>query len=224
MTFKKSLFISIAVHLLALIFMPGYKASVHDRDWVEVSLVRFPDIRERIPDWVPGERDLPEPSARMPDADRIDMPVEIEDYFSDIPVTQARPEVREDVFPRVDPARERDPEPRRLPGRRDRVGPVPEEGEDEHFTLTGPVARREVIRRVYPEYPQWAQEQGIEGSLKLRFWVSPQGIIERVELESTSGYPEMDSRAIEAMKKWLFEPEDSEELQWGTITIRYSLR
>ena len=223
MTLKKSLLISAVLHLIALIFIPGYRPSVTDAEWVEVSLVRFPDVRERIPDWVSGE-EVPESSLDMTPAERIDMPVEAEDRFAGVPVTEARPDIEEELFPRTEPSREREPHPRRRPGRREREGPIPEEGEDEEFTLTGPVARRDVLRRVYPEYPRWAQERGIEGSLKLRFWVSPAGMVERVELESTSGYPEMDSRAIEAMKKWIFEPDDSEEMQWGTITIKYTLR
>ena len=224
MSFRKSLLISAAVHIIILILLPGHRPSVREEDWVEVSLSTFPEDRERIPDRVPGEEGVFEPSLPAHEAERRDLPVEAEEIFAGVPVSEARPEIESEEPERILPVRETERRPRISPGRREGTGSIREEGEDDDFMLSGPVARREVLRRVYPEYPSWAQEQGVEGTVRLRFWVSSDGLVENVEMESTSGYPEMDSRAIEAMKKWLFEADESEESQWGRISIRYSLR
>ncbi len=227
MNFRKSLLISCILHILAFILVPGLRIQEHETEWVEVSLEAFPDEVERAPDYRPGDEAVPEPSAERPQPDRAELPVPSEEYEVGVPVRdidEETPEMEEERD--LTPVRERPVADRRVPGRQERTGITEEEGEEEAGEVTGPVAQRELIERVTPQYPEWAEEAGITGEVRLRFWVSPEGRVTRVELLTTSGYPDFDSRAVEALRQYRFSelPEDEpQETQWGTITILYRL-
>ncbi|MNY68806.1 Gram-negative bacterial tonB protein [compost metagenome] len=62
--------------------------------------------------------------------------------------------------------------------------------------------------------------------MTLRVWVSARGGVSRVEVVKLSGTPELDKRAMEALKKWKFAPLPDEiepVTQWGEITLHYRL-
>jgi len=66
----------------------------------------------------------------------------------------------------------------------------------------------------------------VSGEVRLKFWVLPDGLVNRVEVTQTTGYPDLDQIASQAMKKWLFEPLSPKEkqiVQWGTITLKFKL-
>ncbi|GEM_PF-1667341 len=92
--------------------------------------------------------------------------------------------------------------------------------------MRGELGKRGILGKVYPEYPPFARRQGIEADVTLRVWVNPRGGVSRVEVLKLSGTPELDRRAMEALKKWNFAPlPDSLEpvTQWGEITLHYRL-
>lgn len=73
--------------------------------------------------------------------------------------------------------------------------------------LEGQLAARGIRRQVYPEYPEWAKREGVEGSVKYRLTVLPSGLLrDDLSLEQTSGYRELDRRVAEALLQWEFEP------------------
>ena len=96
------------------------------------------------------------------------------------------------------------------------------------FQIQGPISEREVVHSVVPSYPRWAMEKGIEPTLTLRFAVLPSGKVkDTIFIIRTSGYPELDKSAIDALKKWAFEPLPKNSLwreEWGKVTFIFSLK
>jgi TonB family protein len=92
--------------------------------------------------------------------------------------------------------------------------------------LMGPVADRSLVAHRVPEYPSAAQRDGREGSVTLRFFVRPSGLLkENILIEVTSGHADLDRKAVEALRDWRFEalPRGSAGDQWGTITFHFKI-
>lgn len=92
--------------------------------------------------------------------------------------------------------------------------------------LSGDLGQRRILEQIQPGYPQAARRAGSEGDVRLRVWVAPEGRVSRVEVVRLSGTPEMDKRAVEALKRWRFAPlpeGGSPVTQWGEITMRFRL-
>lgn len=59
----------------------------------------------------------------------------------------------------------------------------------------------------YPEYPEEAREEGLEGDLLLEVTVSPEGTVTDVKvIRGVAECPQMEENAVNAVKEWLFEP------------------
>ena len=92
------------------------------------------------------------------------------------------------------------------------------------MTVTGPVADRGLISFEKPQYPEWAKDEAVEGSVNIYFVVLPDGKVkENVMIQKTSGFADFDRNATEALLAWRFEPLRGGSEQWGTITIHYRL-
>lgn len=92
--------------------------------------------------------------------------------------------------------------------------------------IAGPLAGRKIISMTLPVYPDWAKAKGIEADVLIRFFVGPEGRAqERMLIERTSGYKELDDLCMEALQKIIFVPlpPGSKEEQWGIITFRFRL-
>lgn len=98
--------------------------------------------------------------------------------------------------------------------------------EKKSVEIMGPVVGRKILTSYLPVYPDWARAEHIEADVVIKFYVSPEGKIrEKLYLERTSGYSKLDRLAMEAIKRWVFEPlETSGGDQWGIITFRYLLK
>lgn len=96
--------------------------------------------------------------------------------------------------------------------------------EDKGEIIEGPAGKRKLIYKEKIEYPIWAQKEGLEGKVKIKFWVNPEGKIFNTEIYSSSGYPEIDFYAEENFKKWIFEPVNTDKDVWGIITIVFKLK
>ncbi|HOM25935.1 MAG TPA: energy transducer TonB [bacterium] len=90
--------------------------------------------------------------------------------------------------------------------------------------IEGPAGSRKIIYREKIDYPLWAQQKGIEGKVKIKFWVNPEGKIFNTEISLSSGNPEIDFYAERKFKKWLFESVESEKDVWGIITLVFKLK
>ena len=67
--------------------------------------------------------------------------------------------------------------------------------------------------------------EAVEGTVRLRFVVAPNGEVKRnVMVERTSGFEDFDRNAEIALLAWQFEPLDGATTdQWGSITLNYRL-
>ncbi|MDT7043912.1 energy transducer TonB [Candidatus Nitronereus thalassa] len=77
-----------------------------------------------------------------------------------------------------------------------------------------------------PPYPQFAREQGWEGTVILRIRVNQQGLVDSVQTQKSSGFPILDVSALQSVKSWRFEPaKDGEFLLAATVDlpIRFDL-
>jgi len=94
------------------------------------------------------------------------------------------------------------------------------------FEIAGPLNNRPIIHKAIPQYPAWAEEQGIIGSVRIWFAVTPDGSVRtNMRVTKTTGYPDLDKLALEALKQWKFAPftTTDESSQWGIITFTFSL-
>lgn len=95
------------------------------------------------------------------------------------------------------------------------------------FELAGPLTNRPIMKKVIPQYPAWAEERGIIGSVRLYFTVTAEGMVRsNIRVTKTTGYPELDELAVEALKKWQFATlgsTDEGKGEWGIITFNFAL-
>lgn len=233
--FRLSLVISFILHLLMLIYIPITQRHRPPVRFVEVSLISFPAISPAEPGY-PKALALARPRTDVRPAPGVDVwtPGEGEPLailgpetkitLSEVPAAQ--PELGEKISMLPGENRFTMEGVKITPGVHDRGGIFVGKGEAQEFAITGPVSRRGIVRRVYPQYPKWAEEAGVSGEVRLKFWVLPDGLVNKVEVTQTTGYPDLDQIASQAMKKWLFEPLSSQEkqiVQWGTITLKFKL-
>ncbi len=94
------------------------------------------------------------------------------------------------------------------------------------FDIAGPLNNRPILHKVVPQYPAWAEEQGIIGSVRIWFTVTSDGSVRsNMRVTKTTGYPELDKLALDALKEWRFATFNStdDSSQWGIITFTFSL-
>jgi len=74
--------------------------------------------------------------------------------------------------------------------------------------LQGQDAQSEIIRRaktkVQPAYPDLARKMNITGTVKVEVTVAPNGTVKDAKV--VGGHPVLAGAALEAVKKWRFEP------------------
>lgn len=87
------------------------------------------------------------------------------------------------------------------------------------YGIEGPVAQREPLFQ--PSLP--AVEVLSESTIALKFWVRPDGAVTRI-IPERKGDAVLEAAAIRYLEGWRFTPlasHESQEEQWGTITIRF---
>src|SRR5579863_7779645 len=82
----------------------------------------------------------------------------------------------------------------------------------------------EMLRRaktkVQPSYPDLARKMNITGTVKIEVVVSPNGMVK--EARVVGGHPVLSSAALDAAKKWRFEPSPVEST--GIIDFKFEPR
>jgi len=95
------------------------------------------------------------------------------------------------------------------------------------FEISGKLANRTILKKIVPQYPAWAEEQGIIGTLRLYFTVTPEGTVRNnIKVTKTTGNPQLDQIGIDALKQWAFAAQpggNEDDIQWGIITFTFSL-
>jgi len=89
--------------------------------------------------------------------------------------------------------------------------------------ISGPLSNRAIIHKVIPQYPQWAEEQGIMGSVQIYFTVDAAGNVRsNIQVKKTTGNVQLDQLAVEALKQLKFAASAAEG-EWGVIASKFSL-
>lgn len=87
--------------------------------------------------------------------------------------------------------------------------------------LRGQAQSDEIVRRakskVQPEYPELARRMNISGTAKIEVVVAPNGTVK--EARVVGGHPVLASAALDAAKKWRFEPAPAESS--GVIDFKF---
>ncbi len=81
----------------------------------------------------------------------------------------------------------------------------------------GEAPARKVKTRVAPEYPQLAKKLSIGGTVKVQVIVGPEGRVRSTKL--VGGHPLLVQSAMDAVRKWKFEPGSSEIS--GVVEVKF---
>lgn len=93
------------------------------------------------------------------------------------------------------------------------------------WSIDGPAGNRSIVKRVLPESPAWVAQRGLDLSVQIKFQIDAMGHVKAgAVIKRTSGFPDIDRRALEAIKKWRFEPlhgrPDAADA-WGNVTFKF---
>jgi len=79
---------------------------------------------------------------------------------------------------------------------------------------------RRAKSRVQPAYPELARKMNISGTVKISVVVAPNGTVK--EARVVGGHPVLATAALDAAKKWRFEPASGEST--GIIDFKFEPR
>lgn len=91
-----------------------------------------------------------------------------------------------------------------------------------------PVTPPRPIRTIEPKYPASARNASIEGLVKIKMLITYEGKVTEASIVESSGHPEMDANALEAVYKWRFSPARNKLKQkidcYITMPIKFKLK
>ena len=91
-----------------------------------------------------------------------------------------------------------------------------------------PVTPPRPIRTIEPKYPASARNAAIEGLVKIKMLITYEGKVIEASIVESSGHPEMDANALEAVYKWRFSPARNKLKQkidcYITMPIKFKLK
>ncbi|MFI5347364.1 MAG: cell envelope integrity protein TolA [Elusimicrobiota bacterium] len=99
------------------------------------------------------------------------------------------------------------------------------DGSGVSYSLDGPVGNRRVLKRAVPTSPDWVGTRGLDLTVIVRFQVLPDGSVKPGSvILKTSGFPEIDRRALDALRRWRFEavPSAGAAEVWGRVKFRFT--
>lgn len=166
---------------------------------IEVELVAAPAA---VPPAVDPAPAIPEPfSEPEPESDTVRPP-------DPPPTTEALSEKIPDPAPIPDPPGPVRPIVQASGPVGDGSSPVPGKDAITQRSSAGAqtAARPNYLRNPAPRYPETSRKNGEEGLVLLRVEVGPSGRPTSVELDAGSGFERLDRAAIDAVKRWIFEP------------------
>jgi protein TonB len=78
-----------------------------------------------------------------------------------------------------------------------------------------------------PRYPRTARRRGAQGTVMLSVYVDTRGRVANLWVFESSGYRVLDNAALEAVKKWSFEPGRKGRItvaMWVNVPVRFELQ
>ena len=208
MRFSTAIIASVAVHGLVAVgivaymtYAPGPTAvATLDLSSVDLSFAEDEDETAAVSPTMPAmpEVEPPKPCEEAPpEAERAEDP---------LPPDPEAPKLAE-----PEPERERmetpelKPEPEKPKVEHPPAEPVPAVA-PKQAKIDAPPKPRKTIR---PDYPKGARQRGEQGDVVLEIRVNAAGIVDRVDVVSPSGFPELDEAAVRAARAARFTPAKS---------------
>lgn len=102
------------------------------------------------------------------------------------------------------------------------IGP---DGNGVSYSVDGPVGNRRLLRRTIPVSPDWVGTRGLDLTVTVRFQVLPNGHVKPgAVVQKTSGFPEIDALALQAIRQWIFESAANANGAdvWGRVTFHFT--
>jgi protein TonB len=81
--------------------------------------------------------------------------------------------------------------------------------------------------QVRPSYPSSALRQGIQGTTMLKVHVLIDGRVGDIVVQQSAGHPDLDQAAIEAVRRWRFEPArrgSDPVAMWVLLPVQFQIR
>jgi protein TonB len=93
-------------------------------------------------------------------------------------------------------------------------------------SLVEPSADADYLKNPPPAYPRASRRLGEQGTVIVRVFISTQGLPEKAEVRTSSGFARLDQAALEAVQRWRFVPgrrSGTPEAMWFNIPVRFVL-
>jgi TonB family protein len=85
-------------------------------------------------------------------------------------------------------------------------------------------ANRNPLAQYKPDIPGWVSQQGLRLRVKVSFLLTPDGFLTSLRIKESSGYTDVDSAILEALRKWRFPPVSGTKNVYGEITYYIGLK
>jgi protein TonB len=92
--------------------------------------------------------------------------------------------------------------------------------------VTAPIFNAAYLRNPPPVYPAQSKRRNEAGKVFLRVYVSADGAAEKIELQTSSGWPRLDQAAQDTVRNWRFVPAkqgDKAVPAWVIVPINFVL-
>ncbi|HEV2693136.1 MAG TPA: energy transducer TonB [Verrucomicrobiae bacterium] len=178
--------------------VPSPPAKVIDETYVDVALSR------------PPEPEPPKPVA-VPPPPKIETPPPKPEEKTEPP-----PPIKPEMTVPEPPAPPPEPKPVIVP-------PPPPRAKDEYVSVSEP----KYADRVEPVYPEQARHRHEQGNVVLALFINESGVLDRVEVIKSSGFPLLDGAAIKAVKQSRFVPALENAVQvrsHAEVTVAFRLQ
>jgi TonB family protein len=232
MNLSSSLMISGIIHLCLLLLLPGFSVSrlALTKPYIEVSLLPPSRLVKKYTPPAPPKRKKTKPGkwqALAPQLSGGKRSLRSRSYQPavELPSAASKREVAgfipEQAFS-LDELLEALPIPQPLaqPSRQ----PIAEQPKPSSQPTAAEISWSGPPRRYLykPADPSYSSRKRLEGEVRLKFWVDPQGNVTNVVVLRKLD-AQLERLAIDYMKRWRFEPlkEEKRQLQWGTINIKF---
>ncbi len=74
------------------------------------------------------------------------------------------------------------------------------------IVFDNPALGREPTYTPAPVVPKWVSEAGLRLTLEISFVLTPQGVLHSVQKVKSSGYSDVDTAVLDAVRRWKFKP------------------
>ncbi len=106
------------------------------------------------------------------------------------------------------------------------AAPATASGKTGSPSLVEPSADADYLKNPPPGYPRISRRNGEQGTVIVRVFITTQGLPEKTEVRTSSGFARLDQAALEAVQRWRFVPgrrSGTPEAMWFNIPVRFVL-